>query len=426
MIRAALPEQGAARARYVLSVLLEDWGGLEVAYMQRQKPEIRLQAGGRPLIFHSPFLQAPQSLKMTDVKLTDFEYEGLDSTVLWPVPADQAIIDTADGIHIHADILGSAFFLLTGYETALHQPLDRQGRFSARDSLLREVLQRPLVNEYYEILRAMLQKTMGNDCFKPRQFRVVATHDVDHPTRTRSLPLPHLLKNLAGDVMQRKQTCLPRLRDYLSSRRPDAYDTFDYLLERERGIESIWYLFAGGFGWNNPSYRLDAVTPLLHKLADSGTTIGVHFGLGSYLDSTRMRREKRNLERYFPAIEHSRQHWLSLSAPATFRALAAAGVGTDSTFSYRDAPGFRAGCCRSYQLFDYETDTPLPVRELPLILMESTVVDQPELSQLEKMETIADLKDTVRRHKGDFVFLWHNHRLVTPEERLLYEVTLQA
>ena len=69
----------------------------------------------------------------------------------------------------------------------------------------------------------------------------------------------------------------------------------------------------------------------------------------------------------------------------------------------------------------------LPITERPLIVMECAVFDPcyMNLGTGERaLEFIVRLARMCRRCSGDFTLLWHNTRLISPEERRLFEAVL--
>ena len=68
-------------------------------------------------------------------------------------------------IEVPLDIFGSAFFMLTRYEEMVITERDTHGRFPARASIAyREgLLERPIVDEYLELLWAAIQYDAGLD-----------------------------------------------------------------------------------------------------------------------------------------------------------------------------------------------------------------------------------------------------------------------
>jgi hypothetical protein len=116
----------------------------------------------------------------------------------------------------------------------------------------------------------------------------------------------------------------------------------------------------------------------------------------------------------------ARQHFLRWENPTTWRAYEEAGLAYDASVGYSARPGFRAGTCREYPVFDLEARRELRLRERPLVLM-----DTPTLDQIENPEAqIAWFQAECSRVGGDFTVLWHNHWLVSARQRRLLRLAL--
>src|SRR5262249_36524368 len=119
-----------------------------------------------------------------------------------------------------------------------------------------------------------------------------------------------------------------------------------------------------------------------------------------------------------------RQHYLRFAVPDTWRSWAAAGLAYDSTLGFSEAPGFRAGTCYAYPVFDLVERRPLGLVERPLIAMEASLLDHCGLEPEAAADEMRRLREVCRRFDGDFVFLWHNNRLSGERERAAYRAVL--
>ena len=90
-----------------------------------------------------------------------------------------------------------------------------------------------------------------------------------------------------------------------------------------------------------------------------------------------MKTEKENLEE---AIEESinltRQHFLRFSFKHTPQAIQQLGLKEDSSLGFADRIGFRCGTGFSYNLYDFENEKAFEFLELPLIVMDSALIQE--------------------------------------------------
>ena len=121
----------------------------------------------------------------------------------------------------------------------------------------------------------------------------------------------------------------------------------------------------------------------------------------------------------------SRFHYLSFNNPKSVEILEKIGINEDSSLSFPDQAGFRTGCCFKHYMYNFTENKMSSVIQNPLIFMEDTILRNSQTFD-EALIKIKSLKDTVRKHQGDFIFLWHNHRLVNAIEKEIYLEVLKS
>lgn len=359
------------------------------------------------------------------------------------VPGGGYVTVLNSGIRIGADLLGGAFWMLTRYEEVVQQERDARGRFPAKAALAvqEHFYERPLVNEYAEILWWALRSLWPELERKKRGFAARLTHDVDWPLMGAGRPFLKTVKRAAGDVLRRRsvQAAVKRLGGWWQAAvhdqfKADPYNTFDLMMEwsEKQGLRSAFYFIAdhSGAGEIDGDYSLEEpwVRKLMRRIYERGHEIGLHPSYETYRDQGRVRREFDRLRMVCAeeGIEQERwggrQHFLRWEAPGTWQAWEEAGLDYDSTLSFAERPGFRCGVCVEYPVFNLRTGQELRLRERPLIVMEQTVL-HPQYLGLDPWEAwvlIDRLRERCRMFDGEFVMLWHNSQLVDQGETDLY------
>jgi hypothetical protein len=307
-------------------------------------------------------------------------------------------------------------------------------------------IDRPLLDEYVEILWAGLTHLWPNLTRRQRQFRMHVTCDVDRPVTCWARSATGTLRKMARDCIKERS---PRLASrslglYLHQRagryHKDPFYTFDWMFnECERAGLSATFNFICAHTNETFDGRYDLADPLIRNLLRTiharGHEIGMHGSYDSYLDAGQLLREATLLR---SAMEResirqdqlgARQHYLRWRSPDTARHLESAGIDYDSTLAFAERAGFRSGTCFEHPLFDVVERRALRLRERPLIVMEASVlspqymgIDHPERA----LEIMSGLKSTCRRFGGNFVLLWHNSSLTSGYERELYRALLTS
>ena len=98
---------------------------------------------------------------------------------------------------------------------------------------------------------------------------------------------------------------------------------------------------------NVSPYSTDAAVKL-RELAD-WAEVGIHHSYASDSDEEIMREEKERIETILRRpVMHSRQHYLKMKMPLTFRTLVNMGIKHDYSMGYAEAPGYRSSMAVPY------------------------------------------------------------------------------
>jgi len=333
--------------------------------------------------------------------------------------------------YLGVDIFGSAFFMLTRYEEFVSPDRDQFDRFPASASLaFREgFLERPVINEYLEILWSALQRLWPELRRPARQYRAFVTHDVD-VLSLHGRSITSVLGSVGIDLFKRREPALAvrRLGAYWKSRPgtgvadSDPYNTFDFLMDvsEESGLRDGFFFVTGNSNsGRDPTYDFgnQSILSLLQRIHQRGHEIGFHGSFETYRDGGRSKSEVNRLRHICDEAEirqdqwGGRQHYLRWENPTTWQNWEECGLNYDSTMGYAQQVGFRCGCCFEFPVFNLSTRERLRLRERPLVAMESSLLTYMKYSIADTELKVNELIDICRRYRGDFTLLWHNHML---------------
>ena len=448
-LRIAHPPGYVPERAYVISTLLGEHLGLGAVALEEQRAdtEIRLHGSEGRLLLGEGLFGTPESawlspgsmpmgpLERLDPTGTRLGLDGLDPLA---VPFGTATLRLEpDEISIGLDVLGSAFYFLSRYEEVAAPEHDLHERYPVAASLAgREgLVERPVVDEYTELLRAAIHSLWPRLPVREPRFRILPSHDVDHPLCP-SRSAGQVLRRAAGDVARRRDPALAarRAAAFLAARRGrfdrDVCNTFDAIMDESerRGLRSAFYFMAGGEDAHDGTYDLHGpwIQRLLGRIHARGHEIGLHPSYGTFRDPELTRAELRTLveacERAGVTQERwgGRQHYLRFECPTTWRNWEEAGLDYDSTLGFAEQPGFRSGTCHEHPVFDVRARKELRLRERPLVAMDVSLLQYQGLGHDEARARIRKLKRTCRHFNGDFTILWHNNRLLHRGARRLY------
>ncbi|MFW2441371.1 polysaccharide deacetylase family protein [Aliarcobacter butzleri] len=325
------------------------------------------------------------------------------------------------------DIFAASFFMLTRWEEYVNKKRDNHDRFPATESLAYKqgFLDRPIVNEYVEMLKNMLLEFDSNLKFKIHSYQLVLTHDVDHIEKWNTFK--KFIRHLAGDLIQRKSFTeffrsiiyFIKVKTHIVN---DPYDTFDYFMDISDKLQVKSYFFFMAKGVTNFDNRYKTndqkVIKLVNKIKKRNHFIGIHPTYNAYNNFEQLRSEINELEKQFDtSISFGREHYLRFEIPTSWQIWHDNNLSWDSTCGYADKEGFRCGVCYEYSVFNILTRKKLELKEKPLIVMDGSLRAQEKMTVSLMKEKILDLKQKVKKYNGEFVFLWHNSSFNTKEWR---------
>lgn len=337
---------------------------------------------------------------------------------------------------VHADIVASAFFLLSRYEEIRKREIrDIHGRFPGKESLPYKAgfIHRPIVDEYGKLLRRWLRQTYVDIPEpEPRIEKIWITHDVDAPFFCRTFR--HLLRETCkGEGLGK---AWKRYRGPLTA---DPYYTFPWLLEKGRELknevgpnrcESVLFIKSSGLSvYDKPHYRLyeKDVQELIFLCKKEKIRIGLHTSYEAGEKPSRIIPERNELKNQTRReITFNRHHFLASREPEDMDWLEKAGITDDFTMGYADVAGFRLGTCRPVRWINPENKRVSPLVLHPLIVMDCTL-SEPGYMNLGFEEALRHallLAGQVAAVNGELVLLWHNDT-VTEEVRPAVSVEWQ-
>jgi hypothetical protein len=347
-------------------------------------------------------------------------------------------------INFHHDILKSAFYLLSGYQEYKSDLRDKRGRFPWKSSIQYElgITPKPVVNYYFEVIL----EAFGSFCslngleFKRKSMGapiLFLSHDVDRIKKYTLRTLIYAGLQVIGlrpDPSGFKQR-LKNLWTFtcgLLSSREDPYQTFAEMtaLENKLNISSSWYFLERG-AFKNSSYHFKdkEIRELIRFLSEKGHEIGVHGTLESSADLQYMTGSVQRLKAVSKSpVTGIRQHELKYSNPLTPNIQSSSGLIYDSTLGFAEQIGFRNSYAYPFKLYDFDNQKPMDIWQLPLIVMEVSIL-QYMTGEIESIpEIIRPLVSEVSRFNGVFSLLWHNCRLeeeTYPGIKTVYQKVLE-
>ncbi|MEZ5083728.1 MAG: polysaccharide deacetylase family protein [Bacteroidales bacterium] len=140
--------------------------------------------------------------------------------------------------------------------------------------------------------------------------------------------------------------------------------------------------------------------------------VGIHPSYNSNHFPGQLKQEINRLSKVLNReITQSRQHFLMLRLPTTYRNLINLDITDDYSMGFASQPGFRASICSPFNFYDLDLDAETKLRIHPFTFMEGTLRDYMNTSADKALEIIKSLIKEVKDVNGTFIPIWHNESL---------------
>ncbi len=342
---------------------------------------------------------------------------------------------TTEGADLPFDLLSAAFYLLTRYEEYTATEHDKFGRFSATQSLAfrNDFLEKPVIDLWVKELHNELKAIDQRMPAWRHRFNFHSTIDVDSAFAYRNKGLIRTGGGVVKDLLRFDLNNLKHRLRCLTGRMEDPYDTYAWFheLHERYNTDVIWFFLLADFDTYDkgvPHTSL-ALAERMRECAERAR-IGIHPGFAAHDDAKRLSAEIdrfRTITGERPQV--SRQHYLRLTFPKTYRDVSALEIAEDHTMGFADHYGFRAGTSRPFPWYDLLAEEQTILMIYPFAVMDATLRRYLGYTPEVAIEKLRALGNVLRKCDGTFTVLWHNESVAEVVEwkgwRMVYEKLIQ-
>ncbi|RQO31910.1 hypothetical protein DBR32_03645 [Taibaiella sp. KBW10] len=320
------------------------------------------------------------------------------------------------GALVPFDLFSATFYLLSRYEEYLPHKKDKHGRYWHTNSVAAQYsfLQQPVVDEWIIAFKRILERKFNID-IPHNQFDFLPTYDIDiawaYMHKSRKYNWGGALK----DVLKLKIGWAFDRLIVTNSKRQDPYDAYAWMddVHKFYNLQPMYFFLVGK---NGPfDKNLDPAIPAMQNLIKETAAqyqVGLHPSYGSYNQPGVLQKELNTLQeivnRYLLC---SRQHYIKMALPDTYRDLIEAGIEEDYSMGYPTVNGFRAGTSQPFLWFDLSREEKTELRVHPFCFMETTAINLYEGSKNEAYQEVERLIMATKNVHGRFVSIFHNNNL---------------
>jgi hypothetical protein len=316
------------------------------------------------------------------------------------------------------DIFAASFFLLSRYEEYINDERDEHGRFTPIQSIAHRenFLQKPIINIWANAFATLLCRKFPGLQINKKAFQYISTFDIDsfyaykgkNFTKTALGYLRSLSRFRFNEIAERTQV--------LRGKKKDPFNTFDQQAEWEERFKSkpLYFFHLGDNGKNDRNISSDQNPEMKEKIKELSVThkSGLHPSYGSNGNHVQLEKEFLRYEMITgKSVLISRQHFLKMRLPETYRNLIQLGVQEDYTMGYAQDCGFRAGVAWPFRFYDLENEAETPLLIFPFVVMDGTLKDYLQLGSSEAEKYIIQMMDEVNKSGGMFISILHNHSI---------------
>ena len=427
-IEITCPNNNNAERQYIIQIIFKDFLGLEYSLsFEEYTDTYKIEYNNKIIEFEdSFFLKHKKNLSYLSADNLPSEVKYTDNHLLpKPLPiifGNDRFITKSNHIKCGLDIFASSFFMLTRWEEFVIKKRNKLGKVDEFElwAVKNDLYKRPIVNEYSDFLKKLLEKIDVNFS-KKHHFTPLITHDVDwcHLSTTKKL-VSNIYKMIFRQKLYKKSLLiLTRYLTYTLSRK-NPFDSFNELMNKseEYGIKNHFYFKATASDDLGHTYNIDdnRVKKIINNIIFRNHTIGFHPSENTIDNYKKFKEELNRLKNVSKCkISGGRNHGLFYNKN-TFSYWEKENLIYDSGLGFQFMNGFRCGCCYEFNVFDIYKRETLNLKEVPFIAMD-TVSIRTKQKPSDFFNDIVDLINITKTYNGIICLNWHSNLLNATERK---------
>ena len=402
----------SSRFTYIVDFILKDLCGFEITYTNNADEFIAF-TGAKLSYNNTPLQSEINIIPHTLLSEKGIKTQSISISTWSTIPT---LFKNANP-HIPFDIFAASFFLVSRYEEYLPHIADNHNRFEADSSLAcqNNFLHLPLVNLWAVELKKLILAKYPDLKHKENTYKYISTIDIDNAWAFKNKDIVRTSGAFVRDLAKGKFAAIKERASALLGKIHDPYDTYDYLLDIQKkyNLNMIYFFLLGNYGVNDKN--ISANNPKLHSLIKhlgDYAEVGIHPSFGSNKTIQQVRIEVSRLSNITHRIvTKSRQHFLKLHLPETYKNSIRCGIQEDYTMGYASKAGFRASVCSPFAWYDLDAEEKTSLTVYPFCMMDGTLKTYMSLNQQQAIEKATELINQIKQVNGTCITIWHNETL---------------
>jgi hypothetical protein len=314
------------------------------------------------------------------------------------------------------DIFSASFYLVSRYAEYLPHTKDRHGRFNPEDSANFKggFLDRPILNIWANYLKLILSKELNIE-FSATPYIFTPTININNPY---SYKYKGAVRNgiaLSGHLFKFQFKRFSKRLKVILGAQKDPYDSYEEQnrIHKKYNLKPHYFVLLGDYGKydKNLSHKNKEYISLIQALDKTGE-VCLHASYESAENEIQMHKEKQRLENILQRqVTKSRQRYLKINIPYTYRMLINVGIREDYSMGYASKVGFRAGTCTPFYFFDIEKNQQTELKIFPFTAMDTTLKHHLKMRSKEVISFLDVIVNEIKPVGGNFIFIFHNESI---------------
>ena len=311
------------------------------------------------------------------------------------------------------DVFAASFYLLSRYEEYLPHVKDAFERYPAEESLAFKsgFLDKPLIDIWAYKFKAVLNKQSPNFEFPDRKYTIKPVIDIPVAYNFKLKGLMRGIGSTLNDLVRLKPKKLYYRYLVLMGIKEDPYDTFEYILSKQRQsrFKFIFFFLIGDYSTYDKNINISkAKFVSLIKHVSDYSIVGLKASYFALTDVKILKKEKEKMEAVTnSSLVASRNSFSKLNLPESYRNLVDLEIPEDYTMGYVNHVGFRAGTCTPFFFYDLDYEVQTPVKIYSYNVLDYTLLKVNSL--LDKKKLINEIIQEIKAVNGYFIPVFHNY-----------------
>jgi hypothetical protein len=316
------------------------------------------------------------------------------------------------------DVFSFVFYCLSRYEE--YQPFnsDHFGRFQAKSSVAYRLgfLERPIIEEVLALFAKKVQTQYpGADLRLTPNYHFTSTIDIDQAWSYKYKGLRNIL-GLGKEIIKADFRHLWRRIRVVLGFEKDPFDTYDLIdsIHEQAGVKPIFFILVAARKNTLDKNHDPKNRRFQHVIKHISLSheIGIHPSYRSNRKQGILSEEIASLEKILQKkVTRSRQHFLMLTLPNTYRNLIACCIEEDFSMGYADKPGYRASTGHSFLWYDLYREEPTSLRIHPFQVMDVTLKNYNQFGPAHATVICRKMIEKAKLLGSPFCMIWHNSSL---------------